>query len=46
MYGKERGKRGFCREKRERSYEECEGVRKMKRMKKKKEEMVGNRWRK
>ena len=35
---KERGERGFGREKIKRSYEKCEGVRKTKRMKKKKEE--------
>jgi len=34
---KERAERGFGREKIKRSYEKCEGVRKIKRMKKKKE---------
>ena len=38
---KVRGKGGFCREKkREKSYEECEKVREIKRMKKKKKRLI------
>ena len=44
---KEVRKRGFCREKRERSYEEYEDVREMKRVKKwRRKEIVDSRWRK
>ena len=40
MRGKERGEGSFCRQKRERSYEEDEEVREMRKMKKKKKRLA------